>query len=85
MLIVVRRNDTTLYEYLQRRFAGVRGVTVIPERRRADRRQAQGLAVDERRQQERRVRQGTTFALGYTLIRFKPNRPFGRGMDRVEL
>jgi hypothetical protein len=33
MLIVVRANDTALYEYLQRSLAGVRGVKMIPERR----------------------------------------------------
>ena len=42
MLIVVRRTDTDLHEYLLQRFAGVRGVKVILERRRPDR------PVDER-------------------------------------
>ncbi len=41
MLIVVRPNDTALYEYLLRSLAGVQGVTVIPERRRVDRRREQ--------------------------------------------
>jgi len=38
LLIVVHRHDLTLFEYLQRRFAGVRGVKVILERREGDRR-----------------------------------------------
>jgi len=84
MLIVVRRNDTALYEYLQRRLAGVQGVKVIPERRQADRRREQSPVADERRRQERRIRQGNTLALGYTVVRFKRNPPQGRGIDRVD-
>jgi len=38
MLLVVRRPDPTLFEYLQRRLVGVRGVQVILERRQGDRR-----------------------------------------------
>jgi hypothetical protein len=61
MLIVVRPNDTELYHYLLRRFAGVRGVTVILERRR----------TKEPVRNERRIRQGTDSLLGYTVVRFK--------------
>ena len=77
MLIVVRPNDTSLYEYLRRRLAGVKGVKVIPERRQADRRREQ-RPVGERRHQDRRIRQGKIFALGYTLFRFKRKSPPGR-------
>ena len=45
MLIVVRPNDTELYEYLSQRFAGVSGVRVILDRRRADRRIRQGRGL----------------------------------------
>ena len=38
LLIVVRRRDQTLYDYLQSRLAGVRGVKVLLERRAGDRR-----------------------------------------------
>jgi len=79
MLIVVRRNDTALYESLQRSLAGVKGVQVIPERRRVDRRREQGPVGDELRHQERRIRQGKIFALGYTLFRFKRKQPPERG------
>ena len=65
MLIVVRPNDTDLYEYLLQRFAGVPDVRVILERRQADR------AVDERECEEQRIRQGTVSALGYIVVRFK--------------
>lgn len=87
MLIVVRPNDTTLFEHLQRSLAGVQGVKVILDRRQADRRREQPppLMVDERRCRERRIRQGKTFALGYTVFRFKPNLPPQRGADHVDL
>ncbi len=84
MLIVVRPNDTALYAYLQRSLAGVKGVKVIPERRQADRRREQHAVAGERRHQERRIRQGETFALGYTLFRFRRKPPPGRGTDRVD-
>jgi hypothetical protein len=72
MLIVVRRTDTDLYEYLLRGFAGVPGVKVILERRQPDR------PVDKREGKERRIRQGTVSALGYIVVRFK-RKPPGRG------
>jgi hypothetical protein len=75
MLIVVRRNDTDLYEYLLRRFAGVRGVRVIPERRQADR------SAGEHVRDERRIRQGTVSTLGYTVVRFKRKPP---PSDRID-
>jgi hypothetical protein len=56
----------------------VKGVKVIPERRQADRRRAQRPVGDERRQKDRRIRQGKIFALGYTLFRFKRKSPPGR-------
>ena len=69
MLIVVRPNDTDLYEYLLQRFAGVPGLRVILERRQPD------CAVDERECKERRIRQGTFSALGYIVVRFKRKPP----------
>jgi hypothetical protein len=69
MLIVVCPNDTDLYEYLVGRFAGVPGVRVILDRRRADR------PVAELERQERRIRHGRVSALGYTVVRFKRKLP----------
>ena len=79
MLLIVRLTDTDLYEYLQRRFAGVPGVRVILDRRRADR------PADERERKERRIRQGTVSALGYTVVRFTRKPPAGNKTDRVDL
>jgi hypothetical protein len=78
MLLVVRPNDTDLYEYLVRRFAGVPGVRVILERRRADR------PVGERVRNERRIRPNTVSALGYTVVRFKRKPPPGGGPERID-
>jgi len=74
LLIVVRRNDTALYEYLQRSFAGVSRVKVIMDRRVSDRRSAQRGVTDERRRVgTRRIRQDTISPLGgYTVVRFTP-------------
>jgi len=68
MLIVVRPNDTELYEYLSQRFAGVSGVRVILDRRRAD----------------RRIRQGRVSTLGYTVVRFKRKPPKGGRLERID-
>ena len=77
MLIVVRPNDTTLYEHLQRNLAGVEGVKVILDRRQADRRREQSppMMADERRRRERRIRRGEAVGLGYTVVRFKRKPP----------
>ena len=70
MLIVVRAEEGGLYEHLARTFDGVRGVKVIVERRRGDRRRARRDVAVERRGGERRLRSGRRFALGYTAVRF---------------
>ena len=70
LLLVVNPKEAALFEFLQRRFAGVRGVKVIVDRRRGERRRARQRAPDERRRAERRVRPGEVYALGYTVIRF---------------
>jgi len=82
VLIVVRPNDTALHDYLQRAFAGLRGVKVIMERRVGDRRAAQRPVADERRLvRTRRIRQGDVSSLGYTVVRFTPKRPLD--LDRL--
>ena len=75
MLIVVRPDDTDLYHYLLRRFAGVPGVRVILERRR----------TKEVVRKERRIRQGRVSALGYTVVRFKRKPPPGGKSERIHL
>src|SRR6267143_3172600 len=73
VLIVVRPNGTALHNYLQRAFAGLRGVKVIMERRAGDRRAAQYPVADERRLvRTRRIRQGQVSSLGYIVVRFTP-------------
>ena len=65
LLIIVRPNDTDLYHYLRERFAGVRGVEVILERRQ----------TSEHVGHERRIRRGSVSALGFTVVRFKRKSP----------
>jgi len=71
MLLVVRRPDPTLFEYLQRRLVGVRGVQVILERRQGDRRREARPPAKDRRRLQRRLRHGQMSALGYTSVRFR--------------
>jgi hypothetical protein len=72
LLIVVRRPDLALFEYLQHRLAGVRGVKVMLERRLSDRRHAIGERAPDRRRLRRRLRLGQASSLGYTVVRFRP-------------
>ena len=71
LLMIVRRHDQALYDYLQRRLAGVRGVKVILERRAGDRRRAASVPARDRRRLERRLRLGQASPLGYTIVRFR--------------
>ena len=73
LLVIVRPNDTELFEYLQGRFAGVRGVRVIVDRRLSDRRRDPLPVNDDRRRvRTRRIRRGEVSPLGYTIVRFTP-------------
>jgi len=71
LLMIVRRHDQALYDYLQSRLAGVRGVKVILERRAGDRRRAASVPARDRRRLERRLRLGQASPLGYTIVRFR--------------
>ena len=70
LLVIIASGEPTLYAFLQGRLASVKGVGVMMERRRGDRRQQASDAAYERRRRDRRVRRGQTSALGYTLVRF---------------
>ncbi len=70
LLLIVGAKEGALYEFLRARLASVKGVQVLIERRRAERRQEHGDVPGERRKRDRRVRRGQTSALGYTLLRF---------------
>jgi hypothetical protein len=74
LLIVVRRNDTALFEHLEWTFAGVPRVKVIVDRRTDKRRSAQDPVRDDRRRvSTRRIRQGRISPVGgYTVVRFTP-------------
>ncbi|HUF94037.1 MAG TPA: hypothetical protein VMR23_16800 [Candidatus Limnocylindria bacterium] len=70
MLIVVNRGEDGLYRYLEEAFAGIRGVMIVVERRRRERRQALHPVAQERRQAQRRARRGRLSAMGYRVLRF---------------
>jgi hypothetical protein len=73
LLIVVPRNNITLYEHLQRWVAGAPAVKVLVDRRTTDRRSATRPVAAERRVRTRRIRQGTISPQGgYTVVRFTP-------------
>jgi hypothetical protein len=69
-LVVVKRGEHALREHLERSFLGVHGVKVIMDRRQHDRRRSEHRGTDDRRQTERRQPRGTSYALGYTTVRF---------------
>lgn len=70
LLLVIAAKEGALYEYLQPRLASVKGVKVMIERRRGDRRREERDVPGDRRKRDRRVRRGQASALGYTLVRF---------------
>jgi hypothetical protein len=76
LLIVVPRNNMTLYEHLRRSVAGAPAVKVLVDRRTTDRRSAatRPVADERRRVRTRRIRRGTISPQGgYTVVRFTPN------------
>ena len=79
LLLVVSQKEAALFEYLERRCAGVRGVKVIVERRTRERRQERRRVACDRRRAARRVSRGEASALGATVVRFgkRPEPPEG--------
>jgi hypothetical protein len=74
LLIVVRPREESLFQYLDRRWSGIRGVKVIVDRRRADRRRrTETVATERRRRPDARIRPLAFASSGYQMVRF--NRP----------
>jgi len=74
LLIVVRPREASLFQYLDRRWSGVRGVQVIVDRRRTERRRGhEPVSTERRRRPDARIRPPTFTPPGYQIIRF--NRP----------
>lgn len=72
LLLVVRASEPALYEHLERAVAGIRAVTVIVDRRRAERRRhPRKVPQDRRRLPDRRLPRGEVYAMGYTSVRFR--------------
>ena len=72
LLIVVKRNDQSLYEYLTRGMAGVEGVHVMVNRRHGERRREARPVPGERRRADRRQSRGVVHSMGCTFVRFEP-------------
>jgi hypothetical protein len=70
LLIVVKRSDQSLYEYLTRGMAGVEGVHVMADRRHGERRREARSVSGERRQADRRQSRGVVHSMGCTFVRF---------------
>jgi len=77
LLIVVRRSDQSLHEYLGRAMGGVEGVHVMADRRHGERRSGARSMPGERRQAERREFRGVVHSIGCTFVRFPPT--YGAG------
>ena len=75
-LLIVSPGEPAAYSHLTTVMRGVEGVTVIVDRRSADRRRGGDRPAIERRQGDRRVRRPERSRLGYMLVRFAP-RGFG--------
>jgi hypothetical protein len=70
LLLIVAPHEPNLCRYLERSFATVRGVNVILDRRRGERRRREGGdPTVERRRGERRLRTGPMSPLGYQIVR----------------
>ncbi len=70
MLVVIQRREVALHGYLQRTLAGLRGVKLIIERRRRERRREQRSVSEDRRREGRRLRRGVELP-GCTVVRFR--------------
>jgi len=72
LLIVVKRSDQGLSEYLTRAMVGVEGVQVMVDRRHGERRREVRSTPGERRQADRRQSRGVVYSMGCAFVRFPP-------------
>jgi len=77
LLIVVKRREPSLREYLTRAMAGVDGVHVMGDRRHGERRRETRSVHGERRQADRRQRRGVIHSIGCVFVRFPLARAAG--------
>lgn len=71
LLVVVPPDDVRLYEYLNATVGTLKGVRVILDRRRADRRHATATPPRERRRGDRRLPEREIRVLGCTIVAFQ--------------
>ncbi len=70
LLIVVKRGDQSLYEYLTRGMAGIEGVHVIADRRHGERRREAHPVSGECRRADRRQSRGVVQSMDCVFVRF---------------
>jgi len=69
LLVIVPRRESSLYDYLTIRFAGVAGVRIVVDRRQGDRRRERLRFDVERRRGDRRHPRSAAHVFGVTLVR----------------
>jgi hypothetical protein len=72
LLIVVKRSDQSLCEYITRAMVGVEGVRVMADRRHGERRREAHSTPGERRRADRRQSRGVVHSMGCNFVRFEP-------------
>jgi len=72
LLIVVRRSDQSLYEYLTRGMAAVEGVHVMVDRRHGERRREARPVLGANRHADRRQSRGVVHSMDCAFVRFGP-------------
>jgi hypothetical protein len=72
LLIVVKSEERSLYDYLTRAMTEVEGVHVLMDRRLTDRRRLARAISGERRQGDRRQSHGVADFMGCAFVRFGP-------------
>jgi hypothetical protein len=70
MLIVVKSEERSLYDYLTRAMTEVEGVRVMLDRRTSERRRLARPISGERRQGDRRQPRGVADLMGCAFVRF---------------
>jgi len=72
LLIVVKSEEGSLYDYLTRGMTEIEGVHVMVDRRLGDRRTVARPVRGERRQGNRRQSRAVVDSMGCTFVRFEP-------------
>jgi len=70
LLLIIAPEEAKLHRYLMQSFSGVKGIEVIVDRRRGDRRREAQPYSNDRRAGDRRIHTPRSHGLGYQTVRF---------------